>query len=449
MFYNIEEAVNFIFSGLKNKTAPMLDAYRHPEFFPELMSLLPPIKNNPSNVIITGSKGKGSTSVFLASILEQEGYNIGLYTSPHLLSFTERIRVNGRIIKSDDFLRIANDVLPIVKSLSELMPKWLYIGPNAIGMAIALHYFLEQNTDINIIEVGRGGILDEARFISHKFGIITKIFNEHNLYIGPELDDIGKNKAGIINEYDQTIVTTEQEEEIYKIICNRVNLFKSKLLTMNKDFFGRHIYEDIDKNLISIKTSIDYNELDLGIHGKYQVENASMAVAMSECILKKTLDRKSLHNSLKRAYWPGRTQILQLKPMVILDATISKYGAQELLTLISSIKYKKKYKKIFIVISIPEDKDMKGIIELYSRIADFIVITGTYNNYLNYDFIKISKLMETFMNKNNFIIIEEPNEAFNKIMSFTTYDDIVLLSGTLSFVSDILNIFNFKELNLW
>ena len=445
MFKNIEETTNFIFNGLKNKTAPMLDVYRHPEFFLELMSLLPPIKNNPSNVIITGSKGKGSTSVFLASILEQEGYKVGLYTSPHLLTFTERIRVNGRIIKSDDFLRIANDVLPIVKSLSELIPEWLYIGPNSIGMVIALHYFSQQNTDINIIEVGRGGILDEAKFIPHKFCIITRIFNEHNLYIGPELNDIGKNKAGIINEYNQTIVTTEQEESVYKIIRNRTDLFKSKLLTMNKNFFGKHIYEDIDKNLVSIRTSVDYGELDLGIHGKYQVENASIAVAMSECILNKTLDRKLLYNSLKRAYWPGRTQILQVKPTIILDATISKYGAQELITLINSVRHK----KIFIVISIPEDKDVKGIVELYSRIADFIVITGTYNNYLNYDFIKISKLMETFMNKNNFVIIEKPDEAFNKIMSFASYDDIILLSGTLSFVGDILNIFNFEGLNLW
>ena len=152
-----------------------------------------------------------------------------------------------------------------------------------------------------------------------------------------------------------------------------------------------------------------------------------------------------MYNSLKRAYWPGRTQILQVKPTIILDATISKYGAQELITLINSVRHK----KIFIVISIPEDKDVKGIVELYSRIADFIVITGTYNNYLNYDFIKISKLMETFMNKNNFVIIEKPDEAFNKIMSFASYDDIILLSGTLSFVGDILNIFNFEGLNLW
>ena len=441
----MEDALNLIFSGFNNKTTPMLDAFRHPEFFTELMSLLPQIKDKPHNIVVTGSKGKGSTCVFLASILEEEGYKVGLYTSPHLLYFTERIRINGKMISSEYFLKIANKVLPIVKSLSELMPKWLYIGPNAIGLAIALQYFSEQNTDINIIEAGRGGILDETRFVSHKFGIITKIFNEHNSYIGPELVDIGKNKAGIINEYGQTIVTAEQEENISKIISNRINLFKSKLLTINKDFFGTHVYEDIDKNLVSIKTSVDYGELNLGIHGKYQVENASVAVAMSECILNRTLDKKALRNALNRAFWPGRCQILQLKPIVILDATISKYAAQELLTLINSIKYR----KVFIVISIPEDKDAEGIIKIYSKIANFMVITATYNNHLSYDFNKVCKIAETVMDKNNFMVIEEPNEAIKKIMSLSSNEDIILLSGTLSFVGDVLNIFNFNKLNLW
>ena len=289
-------------------------------------------------------------------------------------------------------------------------------------------------------------MLDETRYVSHKFAIITKIFNEHASYIGPDVVNIAKNKAGIITAGTQAVITAEQDENILKIIKNRAKLFNSKIKIENVDFFGRHTHEDCEENIASLKSSIDYGDFNLGIHGKYQSQNAALAVACAEIINNnKPIEKKIISSSLNKSSWPGRCQVLSKKPLIVLDATVSGQGAKDLLEFAKA----EDYRHIFTVISVPDDKDAEGIIKAYSKESSFIIITGTYNKFLSYDFARIAMIAETFLKKNKFEIIENVRDSIKKVKSMSSKDDIILLSGTLSFVGDVLKIFNLNADNLW
>ena len=253
------------------------------------------------SIHVGGTNGKGSTSHILSSVLQEAGYTVGLYTSPHLKNFTERIRINGEEV-SQPFV-----VDFISKHKNFLEQQQLSFFEMTVGMAF--EYFATQHVDIAIIEVGLGGRLDSTNIINPEVSVITNIGYDHTQFLGDTLKEIAFEKAGIIKN-NTPIVIGEKQEEV-------VNVFLKKASEMNADI---HFSSDIK------------HEYTTDLLGRYQEKNIRTALQTFQVLegfaISETHIRQGLLNVVKNTNFKGRWQILQEQPKVICDTAHNKEGLQ-------------------------------------------------------------------------------------------------------------------------
>ncbi len=201
-------------------------------------------------ILVTGSKGKGSTSRMISSILAHLGYKVGLFSSPHLVHFNERIRINGKAIPDEDFIRISNQILKPVRDIQEKLPVDHYLGPIGINLAIAALYFKENETDINVIECGRGGRFDDTNILQNEYAVITPIMEEHLPDLGPKLENIVFHKTGIVKPNTKAVYISEQIGTLSMIKENLKELPAVKKFFYNMDFLASHVSLRFERNVL-------------------------------------------------------------------------------------------------------------------------------------------------------------------------------------------------------
>lgn len=219
----MDEAISFVYrSLLKAKPYQTFEndaVTRAPYLTRELLTRLNVMPEKEKVLLVTGSKGKGSTSRMISSILQNHGLKVGLFTSPHLVHYNERIRVNGKAISDERFLQYMNenrDVIDLVEGM--IQQPMHYLGPTGIFLSIALKHFREEGTDINIIEIGRGGMFDDTNILPNKWAVITRIMEEHIGFLGETLEDIAKHKLGIMKDCTDTVIIGNQVNSIIPFI---------------------------------------------------------------------------------------------------------------------------------------------------------------------------------------------------------------------------------------
>lgn len=249
--------------------------------------------NNPHesflSVHVAGTNGKGSTSAIIASILQAAGLGVGLFTSPHLISFTERIRINGEEIAEDEIIRLAGEIKETVASLDDFSPTFF-----EVVTAMALLYFKRKRIDIAVVEVGMGGRLDATNIIMPEVSVITNISHDHKEFLGNTLGEIAFEKAGIIKK-GVPVVISHQEPEVIEVVRKRAGEKNADSYIYGEDFFSFLKKEEISGISFDYESgnSFQIRDLFLPLTGEHQMQNASVAIRAVQLLTEKLAPRFS------------------------------------------------------------------------------------------------------------------------------------------------------------
>lgn len=326
---------------------------------------------------VAGTNGKGSVSKYLEEGLSACGYKMGLYTSPYIETFNERIRYDGADISDEDLEYYGQKVV----SAAEVMVADGLDSPTEFEAvtAIAFLYFADRQADITILEVGLGGIGDSTNVVKSPLAsVITSISYDHMAQLGSSLAEIAVNKAGIIKTGCPVIANVPQRDAA-KIIARKAYAMGSRLY----DISGIRAAVS-DETPFSQKVSMElyeksYSDVEISMVGRHQAENLKTALATLE-ILRKSgavkLDREALYEGLKRARQPGRFEVISEDPLVIIDGAHNEAGAQALQ---ETMAQHFAGKKILLVAGILADKEIDSIVKFLTKITDHIIVTEPDN----------------------------------------------------------------------
>jgi dihydrofolate synthase/folylpolyglutamate synthase len=412
---------------------------------------------------IAGTKGKGSTCAFLTYILREAGYRVGLYTSPHLSDFRERIRIlnpkseirnpkqipmsESQIPKLADFEgMIAKDELAdLVRRLKPVIEeynknsKYEPLSFFEVYTALAFVYFKEKKVDFAVLETGLGGRLDATNVVEPLVCAITSLSYEHTQKLGNTLREIATEKAGIIKDHQITrspghqliVITAPQEKEAIKVIRNKCKDVGARLYEVNRDIF----YEKTATGFNIMGMFGEYPNLEIGLLGKHQFVNASVAIGIVEALrfYGIIVGVNSLREGLYNTIWPGRCEVILRNPLVVLD------GAQNVASaaaLKEAVGDNFKYKRLILVLGISSDKDIQGICNQLYDLADAVILTKTNNPRAT----KPEVLAGYFKGKEIYLT-NNVKEAIDLAKQKADSKDLILVTGSLFVVGEVRELF--------
>jgi dihydrofolate synthase/folylpolyglutamate synthase len=354
-----------------------------------MSSLGDPQKSYPS-LHVAGTNGKGSTSAIIASILRTFGLKVGLFTSPHLVSFTERIRINDEEIPEFEVIHIADELRTKILQLQASDPGFLPTFFEVVT-AMALLYFKREQIDIAVIEVGMGGRLDATNIIIPEVSVITSIGYDHREFLGNTLKEIAYEKAGIIKK-DIPVVVSPQVSEVLEGIEEQARKIGTVSYLYGRDFSSILKKEDIPGIYFDYysNNSLMLHDLYLPLTGEHQMQNASVAIKAIELFYERRLIRQRLtaathhsssitHHAIKDGLvttrWPGRLEMITYEPPILIDGAHNPSAAVALSRALENI-FLKQYRNIILVLGIMGDKDIEGIMKPLLPLASEIILTS-------------------------------------------------------------------------
>ncbi|SDI02707.1 bifunctional folylpolyglutamate synthase/dihydrofolate synthase [Alteribacillus bidgolensis] len=382
-------------------------------------------------ILVTGSKGKGSTSRFISSLLSHLGFKVGLFTSPHLVNFNERIRIDGKTIPEDDFIRISNKIKNGFDAIEKKLPADQYQGPIGIALAMAVIYFKENKTDINVIECGRGGKFDDANVLDNNWAVITPIMKEHVHQLGPDMSDIVLHKLGIIKSSTNHVYINKQRKDVFPII---ENLLKNKdgISYYNKHFRTENIFIKENGTSFDVHTTNGrYKNLTVPLLGEFQAVNASAAVKVCEDIIGKAIDDGILKKCMENIKWPGRCEVVKKEPTIILDGAINESSANYIKEVIHVIN-KSGEKNIISIVGVPKDKDYHGVIRVLSDVSQQLWITKPDITHLTFPTDALEYAQNILPDSKEFAYLKDALDYAQT----STETDIILVVGTQTFIGN-------------
>lgn len=377
MLKTVEDVEKFVYRSLNKFRELGREGYdfevRNPEYARDILEGVGSPDKGMESVIVAGSKGKGTVARMMGTLLGKSGKVVGLYNSPHLVHFNERIRVDGKSISDEDFVRLGNIVKDRVDELEGEIPEDVYIGPGGILLAIAVLYFKEKRVDIAVFEVGLGGRYDEVNVLDNKWAVVTPILREHLDRIGPTLYDVVDNKLDIVKQGTDKVFIGKQTMESLAFIRDILNEKMVISYLYGKHFKASDVRVFENRTVFTLASeNRKYSGLSIPLYGAFQAENAALAVRAVEDILSKELNGVVVRESFKNIIWPGRCEIINYDPMVVVDGTIHRSSAIYLKEWLG--KYGE-FDEISVILSISSDMDYKGVIEEVSTVADRLVTT--------------------------------------------------------------------------
>ena len=320
---------------------------------------------NPHNKLktihIAGTNGKGSTAAILQSILRTAGLKVGLYTSPHLVNFNERIRVNGIPIPDDfiiEFMDMLNDDIDEIKST--------FFETTTV---LALYNFFIEKVDVAIIEAGLGGRLDSTNVLEPNLTIITSIDIDHQNILGETINEIAFEKAGIIKK-DTPVITSNQPKEVLDVLIGRAKILNSKMEIVNNP--DKIIVDRFFTNFV-----VENKEFSIPLLGEHQAYNASLAIRASSLFMD-GLSYQTINDGLKNTIWPGRFQLLDKKIPIFYDVAHNSAGIN---TIRSTLKSLNAINYIGLII-IKKDKEVDLIANALNGLFKELIISTLPNSQL-------------------------------------------------------------------
>jgi dihydrofolate synthase/folylpolyglutamate synthase len=324
------------------------------------------------SVHVAGSKGKGSTSAMIASGLSASGYKTGLFTSPHLLNFGERIQIDNREISDADLIDLVERVKPEVEAVNRTAT-YGRLTTFELITAIGFAYFVDQACDFNVVEVGLGGRLDATNVILPEVCAITSISLEHTDVLGNTLAEIATEKAGIIKP-GRTVVSAPQANEVDRVIESVCRERRAKLIRVGSDITWQGLKFDPTHQSLRVKGLLGAYDVTIPLVGEYQLENAAVAIGCLETLMSDGhhVTPSTIAEGLGRVHWPGRLQILRTHPYVVVDGAHNPYSAAKLK---QALRKYFSFERATLIIGTSSDKDIAGIVSELAPLFDKVIVT--------------------------------------------------------------------------
>jgi len=386
--------------------------------------------NNPQEnydtIHVAGTNGKGSTATYMESILRKAGFKTGIYTSPHLVKFNERICVNGRQIPDEEVVKAYEAVHAV--DVGERKATFF-----EITTAMAFHYFSQENVDWAVIETGMGGRFDATNIIKPQVSVITNLSLEHTDYLGSTIKDLAREKGGIIKE-NTPLVTGVSQPSCLEILRQIAGDRSAPFHQYKHDFSMRknpgkpsYTYQGLFQTIKGIVKPLP---------GDHQKENLSLALAASELVFEKYKARNPIpiydlspnlvKEGLSSAKWPGRLEIIMEKPLIILDGAHNLKAAQ---VLGKHLSRNMADKKLTLVVGILDDKPYEKMLKHLVPCAQRVIITkAKIDRSLETDVLKAA--VEKITNK-KIEVIEDVPMAVSHAISTCSEDDAICIAGSL------------------
>ena len=331
-------------------------------------------QNHFSSVHIAGTNGKGSTSVIIASILQAAGFRTGLFTSPHLVSFTERIRVNNEEIREDEVIELTEEIRSTIEG-SELNPTFF-----EFVTAMGLLYLKRKNIDWAVVETGMGGRLDATNVLLPEASVITSINYDHSEFLGNTISAIAEEKAGIIKD-GVPVITSAQEPSVMDAIKKKTEEKNAGLFIYGRDFSAAIKTEDTSGSVFNYNGGNNFEDLVISLPGRHQVLNAALALKTIEIVSKKSshhasrITHHAIRNGLGNIKWQGRLEFISKEPPILIDGAHNPSAATILADSLKEIFFRV-YRRIILVVGIMSDKDIRGIMAPLLPLAAEIILTA-------------------------------------------------------------------------
>lgn len=380
--------------------------------------------HNPQNsypaVLIAGTNGKGSVAAMTAAILSSGGLKTGLYTSPDLIDFRERIRINDRMIGREEAMHCAEAVK---EKMAEELSYFEFLT------AMAFLHFHRQRVDIAVLEIGMGGRLDATNVVNPLLSVITNISLEHREYLGNTLEKIAREKGGIINKRG-TCLTAATQGAVIETLSTLCLEKEATLYRLGKEIRTRR-HRDGTFSYGGIGAS--YERLICPLVGRHQLANAALALGTVELIGDKgvRVDERAVVEGLRKTRWEGRLELLQRSPMLLVDGAHNPAGAA---TLRRALKNDFSYRRLWLIFGVLGDKDYRAMVKRIFPLADTVILTRPDSDRA----LPLDILLPTARAFHKHVeVIENPGDALHQALSRAGEKDLVCVAGSLYLVGEI------------
>jgi len=441
--FSYEEAVEYVDSLVNYEKRPEIPYNKRSLNLQRMRYFLNSLGNPHQGlkvIHVAGTKGKGTTSVIVASILKAGGFKVGLYTSPHLISPRERIRINGCLIKEEEFAYFLSEIKLKIDRLRKVSP---YLTPTffEVYTTLAFLYFGYQNIDLAVLEVGLGGRLDATNVVFPLVAVITQISFDHTKQLGNDLASIAKEKAGIIKE-GAKVITSPQDGSVLRVIKDTCRRKNASLFEVGKDIKFERMDSTLKGQIFRIRTrERDYPFLFLPLLGEHQIVNAATAVGAIELLNEDEIfvSSEAVVRGMRKVRWPGRVQVLSKEPLLLVDCAHNGASAQALANFLKELSVQG---RIFLVLGILKNKDVEGIAKALCPLADEVIITEV-NSPRTLPCEELKKRIGKICHK-RMTIKGDIKRALYYAQSLANEEDLICVTGSVYLAGETLRYFKSK-----
>ena len=413
-FINAQEVISCLYS------LPHLHPKNDLSFIKKILAKLGNPQDQVKTVHITGTNGKGSTSYYLATLLKKAGQKTGLFVSPYVYRFNERIQLNNQDISDQDLVKAANKVQAAFEEIQKEDNDFSLVTFE-YEVAIAFVYFADQKCDYAVIEVGIGGEHDKTNVITPEASIITTIGLDHEQIIGPTIQDIAREKSGIIKR-NRPVVLGNVPQEVLPILKQKAEKEQAPLYQLGRDFEVK-----LDEQIV-----YSDNEHELTFKLRPQVEGFDIAIAVRTFfLLDLPLTNEKVEQAIDQTVIPGRYQVLQTKPLIILDGAHNIQAMTNLLKTVHQLA-EKRQGHLHALVTMMKDKDLEQVFALFKQNDDVLLTTLDYPRVAKQNDFPIDV-------QRRYNYERDYQRGFTTLKNKMADNDILLVTGSFYLVSAILN----------
>lgn len=371
-----------------------------------------------ASIVVGGTNGKGSIATMSASMLTAGGFRTGLYTSPHLQDVRERIRIDGRMISSEDMWACADAVM---RQLREDITYFEFLT------AMAFHFFDQQRVDVAVLEVGMGGRLDATNVVEPVVSVISNIALDHSHFLGKTLDGIAREKSGIIRKNGCCLTAARQKMIVgtLKEACRKKQSRFFRLgdeIKIRKHSGGVFSFRGLGRR---------YDRLCCPLRGRHQMDNAALAVGAVALLAEHgyAVPEEAVRRGLRETKWEGRLEILQERPMVLVDGAHNPAGIS---SFCAALKEEFSWRRLTVIFGVLDDKDHRTMLRKLSPLADNLILTRPESERS----ITPALLLPAAMHYHRrVVIIEKPEEALLAALAAAAPEDLICVTGSLYLIA--------------
>ncbi|HHW07710.1 MAG TPA: bifunctional folylpolyglutamate synthase/dihydrofolate synthase [Clostridia bacterium] len=379
---------------------------------------------------IGGTNGKGSTSAMVTSILKEAGYKVGLFTSPHLHRYTERMTINGEEIPEEKVAALLTEIRPLLEQM--VQEGCEHPTEFEVNTALALLYFAREKVDFAVLEVGLGGAIDSTNVVNPLVAVITNVGMDHMDYLGNTIEEITRVKGGIIKPHCQ-VVTGADRPEVIRILEEIAREKQAHLRRLGRDYRVEVVSSTMDGVTFNLKgPGVAYDHLQVSLLGEHQAINGALAVAAVHSLAAYgyEIPWEAVYRGLKEARWPARLEVVRRNPTVLIDGAHNVDGAR---TLRRALEQLFAYDKLVLVLGILGDKEREKVLELLAPLAAVLVVTKP-NNPRAGNWEEVAALGARLVKQ--VIVRPDTKEAVDAALALAGPQDLVCITGSLYMVAD-------------